>query len=212
MSEKSTQNSLLIIAVLLALGMGIWIGYTIRGNFVLTPMMSRSNNPSMMSGMMNHATSITDDAAFLMEMIPHHQEAVDTSQYMLSRTQDEQERQFLQAIVDVQTQEINKMKQWHRDWYGSEYANDNRYQAMMPDLAAYPNDEDAMSAYLHGMMMHHMGAIQMAQQVLLVTDRPELTSFAEAIIRTQNDEITVMRNWLRASKNRTGGMMDHSMH
>ncbi len=150
---------------------------------------------SGMGGSMMHMADIKNDADFLMEMIPHHQEAVDTSRYALGKTQDEEMRVFLQNIVDVQTAEIEQMKRWHQEWYGTEYKNDGRYRAMMPDLSRL-EDNQVIPAYLHGMIMHHMGAVEMARTVLPLTERDVIRNFARDIIRVQNEEITRMLEWL----------------
>ncbi|MCC6563867.1 DUF305 domain-containing protein [Candidatus Uhrbacteria bacterium] len=146
-------------------------------------------------GMMGHA-EVKTDAEFLMQMIPHHQEAVDTSRYVLDRTDDPELQAFLQGIIDAQTQEIAQMKSWHREWFGTEYRDDGRYQAMMPNLNGL-SDARLVPAYLHGMVMHHMGAIDMARQLLGFTERTELVSFAEGVIQVQTEEIGWMLNWLR---------------
>jgi len=146
-------------------------------------------------GMMGHSIEIKSDADFLMGMIPHHQEAVDTAMYALTKTQDAEMKVFLQGIVDAQTTEINQMKQWHREWYGKDYVADQRYRAMMPDLSSLP-DNQVIPAFLHGMIMHHMGAIEMARVIFPLTERDEIRAFAQDIIRDQNAEINRMLEWL----------------
>lgn len=158
-------------------------------------------------GMMGHAV-VKSDAEFIMQMIPHHQEAVDTSKYVFDRTDDPELQAFLQGIIDAQTREIAQMKTWHREWFGTEYRDDGRYQAMMPTLQGL-SDARLVPAYLHGMVMHHMGAIDMARQLLGFTERAELVAFGEGIIRVQREEIGWMLNWLRDG---FGGGMPMMMH
>lgn len=159
------------------------------------------------TGMMSHAV-VKTDAEFIMQMIPHHQEAVDTSRYVLTRTDDPALQAFLLGIIDAQTREIAQMKTWHREWFGTEYRDDGRYQAMMPNLQGL-GDARVVSSYLHGMIMHHMGAIGMARQVLGFTERPELISFANGVVRVQTDEVGKMLNWMRDGY---GGDMPAMMH
>lgn len=161
----------------------------------------------MAGGMMGHSVDIRNDADFLMGMIPHHQEAVDTASYAITKTQDEEMKVFLQSIIDSQTQEIAQMKKWHLEWYGTEYAPDQRYRTMMPDLEALP-DSQVIPAFLHGMIMHHMGAIDMARAVLPITERSEITTFAQGIIRVQSEEIGRMLEWL----SERAGYMPMMMH
>lgn len=156
-------------------------------------------------GMMGHAI-VRTDAEFLMQMIPHHQEAVDTSRYVYDRTDDPELQAFLRGIIDAQTAEIKQLKAWHREWLGSEYRDDGRYQPMMPKLQNV-SDARLVPLYLHGMIMHHMGAVEMARQVLGFTERTELKTFAEGVIRVQTQEIGQMLNWLRDGYGGTPMMM-----
>lgn len=158
-------------------------------------------------GMMGHSVDIRTDADFLMGMIPHHQEAVDTASYAITKTQDAEMKVFLQGIIDSQSQEIAKMKQWHLEWYGKEYVADQRYRPMMPNLKLLP-DNQVVPAFLHGMIMHHMGAIDMARAILPITERSEITSFAQGIIRVQSEEISRMVTWL----SERAGYMPMMMH
>ena len=51
------------------------------------------------------------------------------------------------------------------------------------------------AAFIDGMIVHHEGAIAMAQQVLAESERPELLQMAEAIISAQQGEIAQMQGW-----------------
>ena len=50
--------------------------------------------------------------------------------------------------------------------------------------------------FLRGMIVHHIGAINMAEELLEQTDRPELTELANNIILSQSNEVEMMRGWL----------------
>lgn len=49
--------------------------------------------------------------------------------------------------------------------------------------------------FIDGMIVHHQGAVDMANQVLAESDRPELLELATAIITAQEAEITQMQAW-----------------
>jgi uncharacterized protein (DUF305 family) len=55
------------------------------------------------------------------------------------------------------------------------------------------NDFD--QAFLSQMVVHHQGAVEMAQLVLKTSQRPELILLAKDIISTQSKEIDVMQGW-----------------
>lgn len=56
--------------------------------------------------------------------------------------------------------------------------------------------EEYEEAFLRGMIVHHLGAVNMSEELLENTDRPELRAFAENIINAQSEEIDQMKEWL----------------
>jgi uncharacterized protein (DUF305 family) len=59
------------------------------------------------------------------------------------------------------------------------------------------------------MMPHHQGAIDMAKAVLLNTRDPALRNLALGIIAEQQNEINVMRAWLRRHPATERSQHDH---
>jgi uncharacterized protein (DUF305 family) len=53
-------------------------------------------------------------------------------------------------------------------------------------------------AFLAEMIVHHQGAVVMAQAVLKNSKRPELIKLANDIISAQTEEITMMKNWQKS--------------
>lgn len=51
-------------------------------------------------------------------------------------------------------------------------------------------------AFLEEMIVHHQGAVEMAELVLQTSKRPELTTLANNIITAQTGEIAMMQGWL----------------
>jgi uncharacterized protein (DUF305 family) len=58
------------------------------------------------------------DRAFIEQMIPHHQMGVMMASMAQTNSQHPQLRQMQQAMVRVQSDEIQQMEQWYRKWYG----------------------------------------------------------------------------------------------
>jgi len=139
--------------------------------------------------------SVTSELDFLVHMIPHHQEAVDSAEQLLETTQRDEMRQFAREIIAVQTAEIEQMETWLDTWY-PEAGRDAHYEPMMRDLTGLSPD-DADRIFLEDMIPHHMSAVMMAQQLLngLVENDP-IISFAQDIRDDQRGEIMQMRRWL----------------
>lgn len=202
---KQNQKNLLIFFGIALISFSL--GY---GAKTLVDSKDSYGKPMMQS--MDHGSMVNSDADFIMEMIPHHQEAIDSSTYMLSRTDDEEFKTFLQSIIDAQTAEVAQMKQWHQEWFNEPYQDDGRYTAMMPDLESIQDAEEAKGQYLMGMIMHHVGAVQMASKIKTITEREELITFANGVIEVQNQEIEQMRGWMKNSMEQGTGSMKHMMH
>lgn len=67
---------------------------------------------------------------------------------------------------------------------------------MMSGLQGKKGDEFD-KAFLTGMIMHHQGAVQMAEAALANAKHGEIKEMAHAIITAQTAEIGQMREWLR---------------
>lgn len=145
----------------------------------------------------SHQMQVRNEADFLQQMIPHHQEAVDTSAYLLTRTANPELRAFVDRVIDVQAEEIQQMKTWQQSWLGTEYREDGSYIPMMEDLSKVTGAA-LDQAYIRGMIEHHKGAIHMAEQILQGSPRPEVKAMAEAIIRTQGEEIRQLESWTKS--------------
>jgi uncharacterized protein (DUF305 family) len=57
------------------------------------------------------------DKEFIEQMIPHHQMAVMMASMLLNRTDQKEMKQLAQNIIKTQTEEMNQMAAWHKEWY-----------------------------------------------------------------------------------------------
>lgn len=144
---------------------------------------------------MLHNIEITDEKVFIQEMIPHHQEAIDTSKIVLAQTQDPELKQFTQDVIDAQSKEVTQMKGWLNSWFNEEYVTNSNYMPMMGDLSRFEG-KDLDKMYVEGMIRHHQGAIDMAQKVLTLAPRPEIKKMADDIISVQQTEVNTLQQWL----------------
>jgi uncharacterized protein (DUF305 family) len=203
------QNTILIAAIALLIG-GIG-GYLIADNdnygmrgvdhsVMMTDERSEDKNAMPMGGMMgmdHSAMMVSSEREFVADMIPHHQEAVDTANEVLARGGSTPEiRTLAEDIITAQETEIAMLKEWYLAWYGEEYVADNSYQPMMRDLSELSGAE-LDKRFLEDMIPHHMGAIMMAQSVRPYIEHQEVADMADAIMETQTAEIQLMREMLQ---------------
>ncbi|MDY7229847.1 DUF305 domain-containing protein [Hyalangium rubrum] len=60
------------------------------------------------------------DKAFIDSMLPHHAGAIQMATVALQRSDIEQIRSMSRAIIDAQSEEIGRMIEWRKSWYGSQ--------------------------------------------------------------------------------------------
>jgi len=158
-----------------------------------------NNDMGMMGGMDHSMMMVKSEREFLEGMIPHHQEAVDTAKEVLARGGSTPEmKKLAEDIITAQEKEITMMKEWYQAWYGEAYAADPAdYKPMMRDLSSL-SGAALDKVFLEDMIMHHMGAIMMAQSVQPYIENQEITDLTKAIMETQTAEIELMRQMLQS--------------
>lgn len=209
------RNTILVaIIALLVGGIGAYILTTYQENYWRGGMMSQNpgdNREEMgahrmpdgemmddvngMDYMM--AMMVSSEREFIEEMIPHHQEAVDTAKEVIERGGTTSEiKRLVENIVVAQEREIADMKSWYQAWYGIPYQPSGNYTPMMREL-----DNLSGSAidrvFLEDMIGHHMGAIMMARSVQPYIEHTEIEVLADAVVSTQSAEIMEMRRMLQ---------------
>ncbi len=211
-----TGGALILAALILgSLGPSLWPRAFWSGQYS-TMMGPGMMNGGMMSGglmnggLMNGAfadSSAPFDQRFLDQMIVHHQGAVMSAQMMIADSARPKLRDLAQRIITGQQREIDQMRQWRQDWYGT--ANNSTPPGMMDggmiggammsrdqmrQMMGASTDFDRM--FLQMMIPHHEAAIAMAQQALTQAEHPEIKTLAQGIITAQRAEITEMQGYL----------------
>ena len=134
--------------------------------------------------------TVHSEEEFVREMIPHHQEAVDTSRIIVESTTNNALRDLAQRIIVAQEEEIAMMESWIDEWYESDYQV--QYVPMMRDLLSVEGAE-LDRIFIEDMILHHEMAVMMAEQVLAFNPREEVVIFAQEVIAVQQAEIDEMR-------------------
>lgn len=188
-----------------------------------SPQASPTNVPEVrpgMPGMMAHS-----DQHFIVMMIPHHEAAVAMAELAITRSKHPEIKKLAEAIETTQTQEIQQMQTWYKQWYGTNVPiwspgmgfgmGQRNRTSLMPqrsgrgdrgyegrrwmgiDLDALKNASDFDQEFILQMIPHHQMAIMMSSMVANSATHPEIRTLAQSIIRNQSAEIEQMQQWER---------------
>jgi uncharacterized protein (DUF305 family) len=144
------------------------------------------------------------DVAFVAGMIPHHQGAIEMAALVEGRTDREELVDLADEIIEVQVAEVETLEGLLDRLGGDPADADEDHGAMgmagpegMAELES-AEGEDFDRRFLELMIVHHEGAIDMAEEVLAEGEDPEVAGLAEDVIAAQEAEITQMRTWQEA--------------
>lgn len=143
------------------------------------------------------------DGAFIVEMIPHHESAVEMAEIAERRAEHEEVKDLAGEIVSSQTAEIGALEQEHQRLFGQPTSKGDHGTMGLPahemGMHMDPAKLEAASpfdrAFIDMMIPHHQGAIRMARIELAQGEDPDLAKIAEAIIAAQANEIREMNEW-----------------
>jgi uncharacterized protein (DUF305 family) len=200
--NASRARALLVGLVLLALAVAAVSVFTpLLGRARFGPMRGFEMSPMgpMGMGMMRQAHAMADiesEVDYMVRMIPHHQEAVDSARVLLERTDRSEMEQFARDIISTQSREIEQMRSWLSEWY-PDRDPDVEYEEMMRDYTRLSGDRLDL-AFLQDMIPHHMAAVMMSEQLLsgVEIEHRELEELAATIRTTQTTEIRQMSRWM----------------
>ncbi|NLE81759.1 MAG: DUF305 domain-containing protein [Rhodococcus sp.] len=156
------------------------------------------------------------DVAFLQMMYPHHEQAVEMAAMVDGRTTNEQIIDLASEIEAAQGPEMEQMTALLEQFgepaptgtghsmdmdHGGGHGEDGGMSGMMSEgemteLANMSGAEfDTM--WLEMMIVHHQGAIDMAETELAAGENTEAKDMANAIVDVQQSEITTMQDLLQ---------------
>lgn len=150
------------------------------------------------------------DAAFLRQMIPHHEMAITMAKKAVRRAEHPQLKGLATAIIRAQAVEVKTLEgigeglKIKTSPSASEDAmgDDAKILGVSMDAMGMSGDtsklEDAKPfdpAFLDEMIPHHEGAIRMAKAELAKGDNPQLKRLAAMIVTSQSAELAQMNTW-----------------
>ena len=168
----------------------------------------RSNEMvAVMDEMMDemHGNEITgnNDAEFSKMMIEHHKGAVEMSELLLEKGQNEELKTFARKVIAAQDKEIDLMKKFENQ---TEVSPDSKIfqQELNQSMGAMMNQNikihnDIDKDYAEQMIPHHQSAVDMAEVYLKYGKQKDLLKLCDDIVNTQTSEIQQLKTWLAAN-------------
>ncbi|MDP5182111.1 DUF305 domain-containing protein [Blastococcus sp. BMG 814] len=166
-------------------------------------MMSGSSSPAGASA--EQAQFDDADVAFAREMIPHHRQAIAMAELAEGRATDPRVLDLTARIQAAQDPEIQTLTGWLDQW-GADHMDGMGHDGMGHG-AGMMSERDMhalMSAggtefdrrFLEQMIVHHTGAVQMAETQIADGRDADAIALAEAIRDSQSAEIAEMQQLL----------------
>uniref|UniRef100_A0A942T0G0 DUF305 domain-containing protein n=1 Tax=Neobacillus citreus TaxID=2833578 RepID=A0A942T0G0_9BACI len=146
------------------------------------------------------------DVMFAQMMLPHHEQAVEMSDMLLSKRSgvDTGVTALAKQIKAEQSPEIKQLTSWLKGWgepTESEHSGmGHSMSGMMSDSDMDDLDQasanDAAKRYLEQMVQHHEGAVDMAKTEVDKGKNPDAVAMAKSIVSSQTEQITQMQDML----------------
>jgi uncharacterized protein (DUF305 family) len=149
------------------------------------------------------ADAKSTDGAFIVEMIPHHESAIEMAELAAEDGEHPEVKELAERIASSQAAEIAGLERIHQRLFGQPVGQAShgtlgmadREMGMHMDASELAGTRPFDAAFIDMMVPHHQGAIRMARIQLASGEDPELTRISEAIIETQAREIRDMNSW-----------------
>lgn len=162
--------------------------------------------------MADNGKYLTNDTGniFAVYMMLHHEAAIITSLGIKDITVDPDVAKLADGIAKGQIKEVKEMQRLissntlkgnNRKNFNNEM--ENIMDSMMSEMNI-PNysltSTESTKLYLENMIIHHEGAIQMAEAYIKVGKNPKLLKISSDILKTQGKEIEQMQKMLKVYK------------
>lgn len=143
------------------------------------------------------------DVMFASMMIVHHEQAVEMSDIVLAKEGvDPRVADLAEQITAAQGPEIEQLQGWLEEWgvepgdpgamdHGDGMMSDDDLAAL--EAAAGP---EASRLFLEQMIVHHEGAVEMAEAQIADGENPDAVALAQDIVDAQTAEIAEMTDIL----------------
>ncbi|SJN12157.1 protein of unknown function DUF305 [Leucobacter sp. 7(1)] len=153
----------------------------------------------------SNSTANAGDEMFTIMMIPHHEQAIEMADMILAKDGiDPRVTELAQQVKGAQGPEIELMEGWLAEWdvdapgdmAGHSMGDDGMMGEGDMDALEEASGAEASRLFLEGMIVHHEGAIDMAETELASGQHTQVRELAEQVIDGQSAEIAEMREIL----------------
>ena len=142
------------------------------------------------------------DAAFVDEMIPHHEGAIEMAEVALSNAEHEEIRTLAREIIGAQRAEIERLREIRAGLAAPPETTMQMSEGEMGGMDMAASDLQQLAAarpfdkaFIDAMTPHHESAVAMADVALGESENPEIRAIAEEIVSGQERELSQMREW-----------------
>lgn len=143
------------------------------------------------------------DRAFIDTMVVHHEGAIEMAKAAKEAGLSQPDLvKVADDILATQQDEIDRMKAWRAEWFGSSTIDpngavalglDQSQMGMEHDAEVLADSSDVNTDFAQLMITHHQGAIELARLAEDRAEHDELKDLAKAIVSAQEREIKVMQ-------------------
>ncbi|MBR7002262.1 MAG: DUF305 domain-containing protein [Neisseriaceae bacterium] len=182
-----------------------------RKNKDYVPSPSENTLNTMHKPMMGVAPSESGSVErdFLVNMVPHHQGAVDSSKLVLEHGKSKKVQKIAKNIIKAQEKEIAQFNQLlagdklqkteisAEDYQKFLADNKKLSDDMMYAMGAVKPTDDLDRNFLEAMIEHHKGAVNSSKQILQYSQDKTVRKIAEKIIKDQEKEIAEFSEMLQ---------------
>ena len=157
-------------------------------------------------------TSMEFDQMFIDMMVPHHQAAIEMALIAQEKAEHPELKQMAAQIIEDQEKEVEQLKTWRQEWYGSDNTPSMSEMPILPGMTEMAHGSMTMDMtqdveklrmtsesfdlmFIDLMISHHQMAIDAAQMAEQQATRDEVRDLAGKIIEKQQTEIDQMKAW-----------------
>jgi len=160
---------------------------------------------TMMQKMDDVPKATSPESDFILQMIPHHEGAIDMANYEIKHGKNFDMVQLAKSILAEQASDVQQMKLYLKQVPVNNKQIPEAYQqameqtmvAMMDAMPAAEELKNTDQAFAKVMIPHHQAAVDMAKVVLKFSTNQQTSAFAKQLISAEQVEIEQMSSFLK---------------